>query len=66
VSALLMGLLFGWLVHLTGDLGAPIAAHFTINYMNLRYIARTELPAELADNGDSNGDSEPEAEPVVP
>jgi hypothetical protein len=58
--ALLMGLLFGWLVHLTGDLGAPIAAHFTINYLNLKYIARTELPVR------GRRDPDPEPEPVAP
>ena len=40
-----MGLVFGALVELTGDLGAPIVAHFTINFLNLHYIARVELPA---------------------
>lgn len=43
ISALVIGLLFGWMVELTGDLGAPIACHFVINFMNLRYIARVEL-----------------------
>ena len=43
--ALVMGLVFGALVELTGDLGAPIVAHFTINFLNLHYIARVELPA---------------------
>jgi membrane protease YdiL (CAAX protease family) len=28
-----------------GDLGGPIAAHFTINLLNLTYISRTELRA---------------------
>jgi uncharacterized protein len=42
-SALVIGLLFGWMVELTGDLGGPIACHFVINYLNLRYIARTEI-----------------------
>jgi hypothetical protein len=32
------------MVELTGDLGGPIACHFVINYLNLRYIARTEIP----------------------
>jgi membrane protease YdiL (CAAX protease family) len=32
--------LFIW----TGDLGAPIAAHFVINYLNLGYIVRVRLP----------------------
>lgn len=45
-SALVAGLLFGGLYMLCGDLGAPIAAHFTINYLNLGYIARTDLRVE--------------------
>jgi len=45
-SALVVGLLFGGLFILLGDLGAPIAAHFTINYLNLGYIVRVDLPAE--------------------
>jgi hypothetical protein len=36
--ALLMGLVFGGLVKLTGDLGGAIACHFTINFMNLHFI----------------------------
>jgi membrane protease YdiL (CAAX protease family) len=43
--ALVMGLLFGLLQLTLGDLGAPITAHFTINFLNLHYIARTELRA---------------------
>ena len=31
---------------LTEGQGAPIAAHFVINFMNLDYITRVELPAE--------------------
>ena len=38
VSALVLGIAFGALAVWTGNLGAPIAAHFTINYLNLRYI----------------------------
>ena len=37
-SALVLGVAFGWLAVWTGNLGAPIAAHFTINFLNLRYI----------------------------
>lgn len=44
-SALALGLLFGWLFQMTGDLGGPIVAHFAINYMNLHFIARFDLPA---------------------
>jgi membrane protease YdiL (CAAX protease family) len=45
-SAFLVGLLFGGLYVLLGDLGAPITAHFTINYMNLNYIVRVEIPPD--------------------
>jgi membrane protease YdiL (CAAX protease family) len=38
VSALVLGAGFGWLAVLTTNLGAPIAAHFTINFLNLRFI----------------------------
>jgi membrane protease YdiL (CAAX protease family) len=44
VSAFALGLLFGWLFQVTGDLGGPIVAHFAINYMNLHFIARFEVP----------------------
>jgi membrane protease YdiL (CAAX protease family) len=37
-SALALGIGFGWLAVWTTNLGAPIAAHFTINFLNLRYI----------------------------
>jgi membrane protease YdiL (CAAX protease family) len=46
VSAFVIGLLFGALFLWLGDLGAPIVAHFAINYINLNYIVRTELPAD--------------------
>jgi membrane protease YdiL (CAAX protease family) len=36
-----LGAMFLWL----GDLSGPIAAHFTINLLNLNYIAKTELRA---------------------
>lgn len=45
-TAFVMGLVFGLLFRELGDLGAPIVAHFTINYLNLRYIVRVELPDE--------------------
>ena len=38
LSALVLGLAFGWLTEWTGNLGGPIAAHFAINFLNLRYI----------------------------
>jgi len=43
-SALAMGVGFGWLATWTGNLGAPIAAHFAINFFNLRHIVRTPVP----------------------
>ena len=43
--ALVMGLAFGAMVDVSGDLGGAIVAHFTINFLNLHYIARVELPA---------------------
>jgi len=39
VSAFVLGLGFGALADYTQNLGGPIAAHFTINFLNLRYIA---------------------------
>ncbi len=42
-SAFVIGLGFGWLSLATGDLGAPIVCHFTINCLNLHYISRVEL-----------------------
>ena len=44
LSSLAVAVLFGYLYLWTGDLGAPIAAHFVINYLNLRFICRVELP----------------------
>ncbi|HUJ58056.1 MAG TPA: CPBP family intramembrane glutamic endopeptidase [Kofleriaceae bacterium] len=37
-SALVLGIAFGELALWTHNLGGPIAAHFTINFLNLRYI----------------------------
>ncbi|MBI4512450.1 MAG: CPBP family intramembrane metalloprotease [Deltaproteobacteria bacterium] len=50
-SAFLAGLLFGQLFLWLGDLGAPIVAHFTINYLNLNYIVRVDLPVESTSVG---------------
>ena len=44
VSALVLGVGFGVLAEETGSLGAPIAAHFMINFLNLRYIVATRVP----------------------
>jgi len=38
LSAFALGVGFGWLAVWTGNLGAPIAAHVTINFLNLRFI----------------------------
>lgn len=47
ISALVLGLAFGWIAQWTGNLGGPIAAHFTINFLNLKYIVGVE-PARAA------------------
>lgn len=38
LSAAVLGVAFGWLAVWTGNLGGPIAAHFAVNFLNLRYI----------------------------
>ncbi len=43
LSALVLGIAFGWLAVWTGNLGGPIAAHFAINFLNLRYIVRQRV-----------------------
>lgn len=37
-SAAVLGVAFGVLAEQTGNLGGPIAAHFMINFLNLRFI----------------------------
>lgn len=44
-SALVLGVAFGLLAQWTGNLGGPIAAHFTINYLNLRFIVGRRVAA---------------------
>jgi len=41
VSAFVLGAAFGELAVQTGNLGGAIAAHFLINFLNLRYIVGT-------------------------
>jgi membrane protease YdiL (CAAX protease family) len=41
--ALVMGVAFGAMVQLTGDIAGAMVAHFTINYLNLHFIARVDL-----------------------
>jgi len=43
LASFLVGLALGALMREGGDLSGPIAAHFTINYLNLRYIAEKDL-----------------------
>ncbi len=45
-SAMALGLAFGALAKWTGNLGGPIAAHFVINFLNLRYIVGDPVPAQ--------------------
>lgn len=42
-TSFVVGLAMSGLFLYFGDLGAPIAAHFTVNLLNLRYIATHEL-----------------------
>ena len=37
-SALVLGVAFGWIAEWSGNLGGPIAAHFAINFLNLKFI----------------------------
>jgi uncharacterized protein len=43
IMSFIIGLGMGSMYLVLGDLGGPIVAHFTINLLNLNYIARTEL-----------------------
>jgi membrane protease YdiL (CAAX protease family) len=45
IMSFILGLAMGLLYVKLGNLGAPIVAHFTINFLNLHYIAKTELRA---------------------
>jgi membrane protease YdiL (CAAX protease family) len=45
IMSFIMGLAMGLLFQKLGNLGAPIVAHFVINFLNLHYIAKTELRA---------------------
>jgi len=52
VWAFAMGICFGLMFRWSGDLGGPIVAHFTINFLNLHYISRVELPERLTDRAE--------------
>lgn len=43
VSAFGLGVVFGYMVEWTGDIGGPMVAHFTINFLNLHFIGRTSF-----------------------
>jgi membrane protease YdiL (CAAX protease family) len=43
LSSLVAGLVFGQLFLWAGDLSGPVVAHFTVNALNLRYLAATDL-----------------------
>ena len=45
--AFVMGVAFGVLYQHTGDLGGPIGAHATINFLNLLHIATTAYPEDM-------------------
>jgi len=66
ISALVMGIVFGIMYRLTGDLGGPIVAHFTINFVNLRFIARTDIPDDAPPPAPREANAaETEAEPAT-
>lgn len=43
LSTFVAGMLFGQLFLWSGDLSGPVVAHFTVNLLNLRYLANTDL-----------------------
>ena len=47
LQAVVMGFAFGGLYWLSGDLAAPVMAHFTINYQNLHFINRYDPSLQL-------------------
>lgn len=57
-QAVAMGFAFGGLFWITGNLVAPVLAHFTINYQNLHFInsydPSLQLPRSFAGNLDPN------------
>jgi len=48
-SAFVVGVGLGYAADATGNLGAPIVAHFTINLLNLRYIVKVDLAPPVLD-----------------
>lgn len=43
ISSFVAGLVFGQLFLWSGDLSGPVVAHFTVNALNLRYLAANDL-----------------------
>jgi uncharacterized protein len=43
VGSFVAGVLFGQLFRWSGDLTGPVVAHFVVNFLNLRHVARYEL-----------------------
>ncbi len=43
ISSFVAGLLFGQLTLWSGDLTGAVVAHFTVNFLNLRYLSMHEL-----------------------
>lgn len=43
VSSFVAGLIFGQLFLWTGDLTGAVAAHFTVNFLNLRHVSKYDL-----------------------
>ncbi len=48
MSSFVLGLALGVMTELTGNLGAAIAAHFTINLLNMAYITRNRPRVHVA------------------
>lgn len=46
VAATLIGFAFGWMVEYTGTILAPIVAHFTVNYLNLCFMYKSQWKAQ--------------------
>jgi uncharacterized protein len=43
ISSLVAGLVFGQLFLWSGDLTGPVVAHFTVNFLNLRFLSAHEM-----------------------
>jgi membrane protease YdiL (CAAX protease family) len=43
ISSLVAGLMFGQLFLWSGDLTGAVVAHFTVNFLNLRYLSANDL-----------------------